>query len=69
MDDRKRLWIGGVGAVVTALCCFTPILVVLLTAIGIGGLNAYLDAVLLPLLLGFLFLSVFSVVSQRQALG
>lgn len=69
MDDRKRLWIGSVGAVVTALCCFILILAVMRKATGIDGLIADLDAVLLPLLLGFLFLSVFSVVSQRQALG
>lgn len=38
-DDRKLLGIGIVGTVIAALCCFTPVLVVLL---GIVGLSAVL---------------------------
>ncbi len=36
VDDRKLLGVGLVGALVAALCCFTPVLVVLLTAVGIA---------------------------------
>jgi mercuric ion transport protein len=42
--------IGLVGTVITALCCFTPLLVWSLAAIGLAGIGVYLDIVLLPLL-------------------
>lgn len=38
------------GTMIVALCCFTPILVVLLGTLGLGTLTGYLDAVLLPVL-------------------
>lgn len=46
----KLAWIGGIGATVGIVCCFTPVLPILLTAIGAGGLIdvLYRDAVLLP---------------------
>lgn len=50
-QSRKRwVWIGGIGAAVAALCCFTPILVVLLSVLGLAALTGYLDYVLLPVL-------------------
>jgi hypothetical protein len=36
--DRKLIATGVVGTVIAALCCFTPILVVLLGAVGLAGL-------------------------------
>jgi len=49
--SRKRLvWIGGIGAGLAALCCFTPILVGLLGAVGLAALTGYLDYVLVPVL-------------------
>ena len=45
---------GAIGSAVLALCCFTPILVVLFSAIGLGAWIGGLDAVLLPLLAVFL---------------
>lgn len=47
---KKLLVVGGIGSVLTALCCFTPILAILLTAIGLGAALGYLDYVLLPAL-------------------
>ena len=44
------LWIGGSGATVTAVCCITPVLTIALAGLGVGWLAAYLDWVLLPLL-------------------
>lgn len=38
------------GTVVVALCCFTPVLVILLSALGLAAWVGYLDVVLLPLL-------------------
>lgn len=47
---RILAWIGGFGAVIGILCCFTPLLPVVLTAIGAAGLidTLYRDAILLP---------------------
>ena len=55
-----------VGSVVAALCCFTPILVVLLGAVGLGALTGYLDYVLLPALAFFIGLTVYAVIRRRQ---
>lgn len=56
MDDRALFRIGAVGAAVTALCCFTPLLVVLLGALGLSALVGWLDIVLLPALAIFLLI-------------
>lgn len=50
MDDRKLLCAGGAGSVIAAVCCFTPLLVIVLPAIGLAAWLAWLDFVLLPLL-------------------
>ena len=58
--------IGLVGTVLTAICCFTPLLVWALAAIGLAGLVAYLDPVLLPLLGVFLALILIGYVRQNR---
>lgn len=58
MRDERLFWVGVVGTVLTALCCFTPVLVVLFGALGLAALVGYLDYVLFPLLAGFILLSV-----------
>jgi mercuric ion transport protein len=50
MDDKKVMWTGGIGAVIAAICCVTPVLVIALGAVGLTALVAYLDYVLLPAL-------------------
>ena len=45
---------GVIGSIITAICCFTPVLVVLLGAVGFSSLTGYLDVVLLPALAIFL---------------
>lgn len=40
--------LSGLSAIVLAICCFTPVLVIALTALGLGAWIAGLDAVLLP---------------------
>lgn len=56
--DRRLLRTGIVGTIVTALCCFTPVLVVLFGALGLTAAVGYLDYVLFPLLGVFLLLVV-----------
>ena len=55
MSDKSLLRTGLIGAAIVALCCFTPILVVLLGVVGLSALTGYLDLVLFPAL-GFLVL-------------
>ena len=40
-----------------ALCCFTPILVIAVTALGAASIISYLDYILLPSLVFFLCLT------------
>jgi len=57
---NKLLMFSGLGAVILALCCFTPILVVLVTAIGLASVVGYLDYVLFPLLALFVGLFIYA---------
>ncbi|UGA53807.1 mercury resistance system transport protein MerF [Vibrio sp. VB16] len=54
------------GTVVATLCCFTPILVILFTAIGLSGLIGYLDYVLLPSLLFFVGLTTYALFKNKK---
>ncbi len=60
----KVFAVGAVGALITALCCFTPLLVWLLPAIGLSAWLAGLDAVLFPLLAAFLAVMLFGAVGR-----
>ena len=55
-----RMLVAGIaGTVLTAICCFTPVLVVALAALGVTSV-AWLDAVLLPLLFFFIALTLYA---------
>ncbi len=45
---------GIIGAGIAALCCATPILVILFGVVGLGALTGYIDYVALPALAGFI---------------
>lgn len=55
--SQGLLRVGLIGTVVTALCCFTPVLVVALGGLGLSWAIGYLDAVLLPALGLFLLMT------------
>ena len=38
-ENKRLLRIGVIGAVLTALCCFTPVLVILYGALGLTALK------------------------------
>jgi len=57
-SNRKLIVTGIVGTVIAALCCFTPVLVVLLGAEGLSAWLGWLDYVLLPALAFFVVLTV-----------
>ncbi len=66
MNDKKLLGFGIGGTVVAALCCFTPILVVLLGAVGLSAALGWLDYVLFPALAFFIGLTIYAVHRRRK---
>lgn len=58
---------GIIGTTVVALCCFTPVLVVLLGAIGLSAWLGWLDFVLFPALAYFLALTGYALWRRRRA--
>jgi mercuric ion transport protein len=67
MNERRLLKVGIVGAAITALCCFTPALVVLLGALGLSAIVGVLDYVLLPALLIFVGLIIYALIRKSRA--
>lgn len=67
MNNATVIKTGAAGAVVAAVCCATPILVVALGAVGLSALTGYLDYVLLPALALCLGLVGYGLYRQRQA--
>ena len=60
MQKNKLLKAGLVGSIVTAICCFTPFLVVIFGLAGLSPLVIYLDVVLLPLLVVFVGITAYA---------
>ncbi|MDQ7010319.1 MAG: mercury resistance system transport protein MerF, partial [Mariprofundaceae bacterium] len=54
MKTSTLLKTGIIGSVIAALCCFTPVLVILFGALGVAAWVGYLDYVLMPALLFFI---------------
>ena len=67
MTRKKVLQVGVVGSVVAALCCFTPVLVWLLAALGLSAYVGYLDLILFPVLIAFLAITGYAIWRQRRA--
>ncbi len=66
-DPKTLIRVGLVGTVLVALCCFTPILLILLGVVGLSALTGYLDYVLLPALAVFIGLTIYAVWRKRKA--
>jgi mercuric ion transport protein len=66
MSERKLLATGIIGAAVAALCCFTPVLAILLGAVGLSAAIGHLDAVLLPAMIGFAALAIYALVRRSR---
>jgi mercuric ion transport protein len=68
MDQNTKLIGTGVtGALVSMLCCLTPVLVLLLGAFGMSAYVAKLDYVLIPVFVASVALVIFAVVRRRKA--
>ena len=66
MKDQKLLRTGVIGSVVLALCCFTPLLVVLLGAVGLSAWLGWLDFVLLPALVLFICITAYALIRLKR---
>lgn len=66
MDNKNLLRTGIIGTVIAALCCFTPVLVVLLGAVGLSAWLGWLDYVLLPALAMFVGITIYALVRRRN---
>jgi mercuric ion transport protein len=66
MKKSTLLKTGIAGTAIAALCCFTPVLVVLFGALGLAAWVGHLDAVLMPALLFFLGLVVYASLKKEK---
>jgi mercuric ion transport protein len=64
--NRKLLCTGAGGTIVAAVCCFTPVLVVLLGAVGLSAWLGWLDYVLFPALGFFILLTLYALYRQHR---
>lgn len=50
MNEKKQFRRGLVGSVIAAICCFTPLLVIVVTGVGLSAMVGWLDYALFPML-------------------
>ncbi|MCI0431456.1 MAG: mercury resistance system transport protein MerF [Rhodospirillales bacterium] len=67
MKNATILRTGIVGSVVTALCCFSPVLVILFGAVGVSAWLGWIDYVLFPLLGAFVALTAYGWWRKQRA--
>ena len=65
-SDRRLLTTGIIGTVIAALCCFTPVLVVLFGIVGLSAVLGWLDYVLFPALAFFIGLTIYAVWRRQR---
>lgn len=64
MGGRKLFGIGVIGTIVAAICC-TPVLAIVLGALGLSAWLAWSDYVVIPALLVFLAIAVYGFTRWR----
>ncbi len=67
MPRSSLLNVGLAGTFITAICCFTPLLVVLLGVIGLTAFTVYLDMILIPALVLFVLITIFALVMRFRS--
>ena len=66
MNENRLLKTGIIGSVIVALCCVTPVLVLLFGVLGLSALVDGLDFVLLPALAVFLAITGYALWKRRS---
>ncbi|MBL6929247.1 MAG: mercury resistance system transport protein MerF [Rhodospirillales bacterium] len=64
--NNRLLGTGIVGAIISALCCFTPLLVIALGGLGLSAWLGWADYVLFPAMAGFMGLTVFALSRRKK---
>lgn len=67
MKDAVIVKTGIVGSVIAAICCATPVLVIVLGAVGLSAWIGWLDYVLIPALALFLGLTGYGLWRRSRA--
>ncbi len=60
MTHKKLLCTGATGSVITAICCFSPVLGGLFGVVGLSAWLGWIDYVLFPALAVFIALTVYA---------
>ncbi|KAF0677168.1 mercury resistance system transport protein MerF [Profundibacterium mesophilum] len=64
--NDRLLKSGLIGTAIVALCCFTPVLVILLGAVGLSAMLGWLDIVLLPALAVFIGITLYALWRRQR---
>ena len=67
LRNSTLLKLGIGGSILAVLCCFTPVLVILLGIVGLGALTGYLDYVLMSALMIFVGITIYALQKRKQA--
>ncbi len=60
MDNQTLLKTGIAGSVLAALCCATPVLVILFGILGLSAWVGWLDYVLIPAFVAFIGITIYA---------
>lgn len=66
MDNKTLLKTGIAGSVVAALCCATPILVILFSIVGLSAWVGWLDYFLIPAFVVFIGITIYALRRRRE---
>jgi mercuric ion transport protein len=66
MKNRTLLQTGIIGTVIMAIGCFTPVLVILVGAVGLSAIVGWLDYVLYPALAVFIGITIYALVQRYR---
>ena len=67
MKDATLIKTGVVGTIIAAICCFTPVLVILFGVVGLSAWIGWLDYVLLPALAVFVGITAYGLWRRQRA--
>jgi mercuric ion transport protein len=67
MKGATILKTGIIGSIIAAICCATPILVIVLGAVGLSAWLGWIDYVLLPALVLFLGITAYGLWRRQRA--
>jgi len=66
-QNTKLIGTGLTGAIVSMICCLTPVLVLVLGALGLSAYVAKADFVLIPIFVASIALVIFALVRRKRS--